>query len=297
MKGVVSIFMQGIRNAWDWFQLTILSSFIWRPVLILITGMVCGSLFVSFGLPILGSLLFSLPIYNPIEKIITPRTETTTNTLPLYEVSYWLAKGRVEHILITSENIIALGVLFDGHQLVVLNTETSEFFWKWAGNMGSLDMDQERVYVGRVSNVEAYNLRTGNNVWEYKQPSKGRGSLHVFVAGEKIKIYEPSLESNFMSSIYTLDARTGELLSTDNNPEPILPPNYGRIYKSATNTNTNYTIEPDGQIVATDIQTGQETGYLEMSNPSEFDKIAASDEFLVVYNDTNQELVVFRQKQ
>jgi hypothetical protein len=46
-----------------------------------------------------------------------------------------------------------------------------------------------------VSNVRVYNLKTGEATFEYKQPSKGRGSLHVFVAGNKLKVYEPKFRT------------------------------------------------------------------------------------------------------
>jgi hypothetical protein len=54
-------------------------------------------------------------------------------------------------------------------------------------------------------------------------------------------------------------------------------------------------IQPDGIMVGTDNQTGQEIGYLEMTSPSNEDKVAASDEFLLLYNHHNQELLLFKQ--
>jgi len=120
--------------------------------------------------------------------------------------------------------------------------------------------------------------------------------MHVFVEGDKLKVFDDVSGLVFISAILTLDPQTGELLSKDEDPGKILPPDYNLIYRTTANTNIKYTIEPGGRIVGTDTQTGQEVGYLEMSNSSEYDKIAASDEFLAVYNDTNRELIIFKQE-
>ena len=289
--------MQTITRIQKWFQLNIWSSIIWRPVFILVVGWIFGGLCVSFGLPFLGEVIPSLPIFDPVAQITTPQTKITVNTLPLNEASYWSTRGRlVEHLLITNENTVILKVL--GGQgtiagIVVINAEKETFYWKATSNTRSVDADSERVYVGGINIVQAFDLRTGEKIWEYKLPLKHRGSMHVFVTGDIVKVHNEGSISNFISSIYTLDAYTGKLLSTDNDPEPTLPPNYGKIYRNTANTNTIYTIQPDGRIVATDIQTGQKIGYLEMSNPSIYDKIAASDEFLAVYNNNNRELIIF----
>jgi outer membrane protein assembly factor BamB len=250
-------------------------------------------LFVLFTFPFLEKLLISLPLFNPIEQIATPRTQITTNTLSLREVGYWAAKGRVEHLLVANEKRVVLDVLFDGNKLVVLDAETGNFFWKKVSNMRSLDADQKRVYTGAINNILAYDLKTGQKLWEYKRLSKGRGSMYVFIEGDTIKVYDEGISSRFISGILTLDAQTGELLDRNSNPGPILPPKL--MYRATSGANVKYIIHPDGRIVGIDNRTGQEIGYLEVTSPSIYDKVAASDEFLVIYHDNTRELIVFRQ--
>ncbi len=287
--------MQTITRIQKWFQLNIWSSIIWRPVFILVVGWIFGGLCVSFGLPFLGEVIPSLPIFDPVAQITTPQTKITVNTLPLNEASYWSTRGRlVEHLLITNENTVILKVL--GGQgtiagIVVINAEKETFYWKATSNTRSVDADSERVYVGGINIVQAFDLRTGEKIWEYKQPLKSRGSLYVKSERSVIKVYDHDVfKSPFVTAIFFLDAQTGELLSTEEVPNPFP---YPSKYRTSFNTCCKYTIQSDGRIVATDIQTGQKIGYLEMSNPSIYDKIAASDEFLAVYNNNNRELIIF----
>lgn len=258
-------------------------------------------IFVPLLLCVYGFLAFlmwgdtsSLEFLHPIKPIVSPQTQIITNSLPLNQISSWSVQGLVYHIKIVNENLV---VFEAGLTLTVLDAASGKFVFQGIAQSRSLDADQKRVYVGFIDDVLAYDLLTCKVVWRYQQhPPNGHGSIYVFVEEDKLKVYSEGPSSYFIKDIYTLDTQTGELLSREENPGKILPPNYNRLYRTATNTNTSYTIESDGRIVATDIQTGQETGYLEMSNPSDSDKIAASDEFLVVYNDINQELLVFKHK-
>ena len=231
----------------------------------------------------------------PLEPALPSRTQIAANSLPLDEaVSYWAIKNPITHIKIVAQNLV---VFKSGLTFTVLDAVSGKYIFQGIANSSSLDADQERVYVGFIDDVLAYDLRTAQPIWLYnRQPTKGHGRMHVFVEGDKLKVFDDVSGLVFISAILTLDSQTGELLSKNENPGRILPPNYNLIYRTTTNTNTEYTIDSDGRIIASDIQTGQEIGYLEMSNPSDYDKIAASDEFLAVYNDTNRELIIFKQK-
>jgi hypothetical protein len=287
--------MQAIRAGWRWVQIQILGSYIWRPIVLFISLFICAIVFVNVILPVLGSLFFRLPIFNPIEPIATPRTHITTNTLPLQEVGFWSTEGQVEDLLITNQNVVALSVLgYRGHRLLALNAETGGFFWDWAGNMRSLDADQERLYIGGINNVQAYDLKTEEKLWEYKQPLKSRGDLFVSVEGDIIKAYDHNVfKSPRIIGLLILDAQTGELLSEEEFTEPLPRPEF--TYRTTSGAKVKYMIQPDGIMVGTDNQTGQEIGYLEMTSPSNEDKVAASDEFLLLYNHHNQELLLFKQ--
>ena len=235
-----------------------------------------------------------LQFLQPIESIVSPRTQIIENSLPLNRISSWSVRGHISHIKVVDKNLV---VFKSGLTFTVLDAVSGRYIFQGIAQSRSLDADQERVYVGFIDDVQSYNLRTAQPVWLYQQhPPNGHGSIYVFVEGDRLKVFSEDSSGYFIKRIYTLDIQTGKLLSEEENPGNIPPPNYNRLYRTTTNTNTEYTIDSDRRIVATDIQTGREIGYLEMSNPSEYDKIAASDEFLAVYNDNNRELIIFKQK-
>ncbi len=236
----------------------------------------------------------SFQFLHPIKPIVSPQTQIVKNSLPLNRISSWSVQGHVYHIKVVDQNLV---VFKAGLTLTVLDATSEQFIFQGIAQSRSLDADRKRAYVGFIDDVLAYDLRTGKIVWQYQQrPPKGRGGMHVFVEGDRLKVFSQSTSSRFIKNIFILDAQTGDLLSKEENPGDILPPNYNRLYRTAVNTNTNYTIQSDGRIVATDIKTGRKVGYLEMSNSSDYDKIAASDEFLAVYNDNNRELIIFKQE-
>ena len=271
---------------------------IWWPIvkpMVFAGGVI---LFVLFICPLLlKEMVVSLPYFNPIEQITTPHTKTT-NTLSLSETNYWSTKRRhVDLLLITDENLVILRVR--GSQgaiggIVVLDVETEKFFWRATSNTRSLDADRERVYVGGVDDVQAFDLKTGEKLWDYVHPSQSRGGLYVHLEEDTIKAYVDNIFNEHSTEVLTLDPQTGELLDAEKILEPFSRSKFA--YKTDLNTELKYVIEADGRIVGLDNQTGQEIGYLEMTSPSIYDKVAASDEFLVVYNDNNQELIVFKQE-
>jgi hypothetical protein len=268
---------------------------IWWPIVKPMAFAVCILLLALVMVPFLGRMLISLPVFNPIEQIATPRTQIITNTLPLRAVGYWSTKEPLDHLRIADGNLVVIGVLgFRGHNLVVLDARTGDFFWKEVPNMRSLDADQNRVYAGRVTNIQAHDLRTGQKLWEYKDPSKSRGSMYVSVEGDEVKVRNYYALRDTVRNL-TLDAQTGELLSAgEETPQLFLPRE--PAYKTARNTQLEYKIQSDGSLVGIDTRTGQEIGHLDVTAPSIHDKVAASDEFLVIYHDNNRELLVFRQE-
>lgn len=159
--------------------------------------------------------LFVFKFFYPMEQTLTPRTQIISNSLPFNEVSYWSTKGSVDHLKIVNENLMVLSVLSQGHDFVILGVEPGNFVFHSIPNMSSLDADLEHVYVGFIDDVRAYDLQTGREVWTYRQrPSKGRGSMYVFVEDNKLKIYDYVASSSSITAILTLDTKTGELLYT-----------------------------------------------------------------------------------
>jgi outer membrane protein assembly factor BamB len=226
----------------------------------------------------------------------TSRVQVTANTLSLDEVSHWSAKARVYDLIVAGEEFIVLDVFYNGHKLVVINIEKASFFWKDPFNIRSIDVNQRTAYIGKINDVLSYDLETGRKLWEYKGSSKEHGSIYVTVEGDKLIVYNESSHSRFISNILTLDAQTGKLLNTDNNPETYIPPDNKLIYRTATVGEVTYQFDTTGRLTSIDNRTGQEIGYLEMLDPSNHDKVAASNEYLIIYHDNQREILVFRRK-
>jgi outer membrane protein assembly factor BamB len=233
-----------------------------------------------------------IPI-SPIEQSATRQTNIMTNTLALAESSFWSIDGVIEDLIITDENLIILGIGgASGMNFVILDPETEDFFWKDVFWLRSLAVDAKHLYIGRIYDVLAYDLRTGEEIWRYEQPSKGRGSMYVALKGNHLEVQDEGIGSPFISNTLTLDTQTGEVLKVI--PNPGTRPPRKKLYLHTITTNAEYKfIKMDGKLIGIN-ETSQETGYLEMSSPSNGDKVAASEEFLVVYNNNNQELIIFK---
>jgi outer membrane protein assembly factor BamB len=74
-------------------------------------------------------------------------------------------------------------------------------------NIHSVTADQERVYIGTITYVQAFDLETGQELWRgAEQPSLKRGGLAVYSNGDRLEVYDVSEPD------YILDPKTGRTI-------------------------------------------------------------------------------------
>jgi outer membrane protein assembly factor BamB len=145
---------------------------------------------------------------------ISPTKQISINGLPLHEIWRW--SGLVGTIsgtpVVTIEEdriVINTRSSLGETRIVVIDAPTGATVWESSSpiqNFSSLDADREHVYVGALRSVFAYDLETGQRLWEgAKQDVDKRGGLNVYAEGQHLKVYDPS-----GNRLYILDSETGE---------------------------------------------------------------------------------------
>ena len=271
----------------------------WRwPIVKLIT-LICMAPCIVVTVLVINNWLFTLPVFDPLKPVEIAQTQIVRNTLSLHRLGTWsVVDGTVERPIIVDESSVAFlvwGSLVPGfgHKVVVLHPESGGFVWNDIRFVRSLATYQNFVYVGDTSRVYAYDTETGENVWEYRKQQDTHGAMHIFVEGNKLKVYDHIASQYFITDIIVLDAVTGEHLYTENPSPPIPSRNFDiKDYTVSETAKFKYSLQSDKRTInIEDRQTGNQIGSLEMS--VSVNKIVASDRILVVYNETNHELIVF----
>ncbi len=152
--------------------------------------------------------IFTVPTKTPIP--VSPPKQIGANSLHLREL--WRRPGAIldgPQIVIVNNQII-LASWEDGYKIVVLDAQSGDPIWKSEEirNLGSLYADKERIYTGAIKDVQAYDLQTGNFLWNgAEQPAFKRGWLAVYSKGEQLEAYD------FVEGqLYVMDAYNGKIL-------------------------------------------------------------------------------------
>ena len=141
-------------------------------------------------------------------------------SLPLQEIwrkGLTLLLPRTAPNLLISGNYIVAG-LFDGtgSKVAVFDASTGEIVWNSPSfrHFNSVHADNERVYIGTLLDVQAFDLYTGQPLWTgAKQSSDKHGLLNVYPQNNQVQAY-----SYYDYLLYELDAATGELLKKTKYP-------------------------------------------------------------------------------
>ncbi len=157
------------------------------------------------------------------QPIFAPGKQIMTNTLQLRESWRWVSEGRITHQLITNEELIILGISGDwADKIIVLDAQTGQLIWQhqFSGNLKSLDADNQRVYAGEIRYVQAYDLYTGQKLWQGARQSKyKKGGLYVYAKEPQLEVYDYDLSNSpNYGNIFILDPQTGETLRTIEQP-------------------------------------------------------------------------------
>ena len=216
-KNTLSTELQSQSNArrrLTWKQLALVS------VLILWIS-VAGYFFIQFA-----SFVFS-----PIEDSPPPTPSShskkiVTGNLPLQELWRWSGvvggRGDPPKIIIQDEFIVFAYGVAEKH-ISVFDARTGNEVWMSDDirNLSSLDIDRDRIYVGTLKNVRAYQLGTGRQVWyALQQPPYKRGGLYVYSTDGKLEVYDVDLSGTPRNKrLYILNPQTGETLDIIDRPD------------------------------------------------------------------------------
>jgi outer membrane protein assembly factor BamB len=114
-------------------------------------------------------------------------------------------------VIVTGERVVIVTRATLGKsKVVVFDADTGTIIWESSpiDNLSSLAADNHHVYVGAIRNVQAYDLSTGQLLWEgAKQDINKRGGLNVYAESNQLNVYDPS-----GNRLYILDAETGETI-------------------------------------------------------------------------------------
>lgn len=142
--------------------------------------------------------------------------QITLNTLPLVE--QWRWSSDVDFLSIslprgaaTENRIVVIRREGADQMIIVFDTNTGNHIWKSevvANVVRSLAVDEERIYIGTITYVQAFDLETGQELWRgAEQPSMKRGGFAVYSKEDWLEVYD-ILEP----VVYILDAATGQIV-------------------------------------------------------------------------------------
>lgn len=180
------------------------------------------AIFVVVGIILLACQpeILKRPDITPTPRVIAPSKQITSNTLPLEE--RWRWSGIVNNfslsaIAVTENHIaIAEGIAFE-QRIHVFDVHTGNSLWsgEYVGTLVSIAADERRVYVGTITDVQAFDLETGERLWRGAiQSSLHRGGFAVFSDGDRVLAYD-----GMEPDLYVLNATTGQTVQKITNPD------------------------------------------------------------------------------
>lgn len=138
------------------------------------------------------------------------------NTLPLREL--WrgtgaIAQGEPPKILIKKDVLILVAIEKDHNRVIyAFDIQNGDTIWKrQILGLESLDADDNSLYIGDVSTVVAYDLKTGEIIWDVNlsDPYR-RGSFYVYSKEKDLEVYDFDVSDGYEDKrIYILDSQTG----------------------------------------------------------------------------------------
>lgn len=154
------------------------------------------------------SQLQSRIFFTPTSAPPHPTKQIISINLPLVEKWRW-AGTTYDLITITPEDrVIISSDHWGGETVIIFDAYTGDVIWESEsiGNLISLYAYDKRVFVGSITYVRAYDLETGQALWEgARQPRYKRGGLYVYSNGDQLEVYDPH-----DGYIYILDFETGQ---------------------------------------------------------------------------------------
>jgi outer membrane protein assembly factor BamB len=162
------------------------------------------------------------PTPTPTPQIVLPPREVLESSLPLQEAWRWSGISFpwiTPNLVVVDNHIITAALDYGiGIKLIAFDAQTGNSVWEseyiqeltaGSNSFDSIDADNERVYVGTLRNVQAFDLKTGQLLWVgAKQPREKHGILNVYFQKNQVEAYSYPDEI-----LYILDPTTGETLN------------------------------------------------------------------------------------
>jgi len=144
-----------------------------------------------------------------------PTKQISSISLSLNESWRWLGlignmSGTPLVVIREDRIVIVTRATLGKSKVVVLNAHTGTITWESDSidNLSSLYADNKNVYVGTIRNVQAYDLKTGQLLWEgARQDINKRGGLNIYAEGNHLNVYD-----SYNNRLYILDSETGEII-------------------------------------------------------------------------------------
>jgi outer membrane protein assembly factor BamB len=180
---------------------------------------------------LVGHLLFNFSVFvlSPLTTVTaTPRgpiKSVGVNNLSLQELWRWSGiiggQDSPPKVFIKENFVILASWVGDGSRVMVFEIKTGDLIWvRDSFSVESLNVDSERVYVGELRCVQAYDLKTGKELWTGAQQSIHKhGSLFVYPKEEILEVYDLDLSDDPRNKrLYILNSQTGETLNIIEQP-------------------------------------------------------------------------------
>lgn len=186
----------------------------------------------SFLLSLISSMvLFGCQSIMPIPSellqpgpTVTPSggsKQVTTATLPLIERWKWsgMMPG-LEYpplVVVTEEKVAIVAQDGGGSKVMTFDAHTGHLIWQsdYINHLHNVDVSEDHIYVGTIQYVQAFELETGQVLWQgAKQPQNKKGFLDVYATDEQVQVYDFDQER-----LYLLDPQTGETLEELDYPQ------------------------------------------------------------------------------
>lgn len=169
---------------------------------------------ILFGCQFVSPVRFISPFATPTLQPAAPSKQIVQNTLPFVE--RWRWSGDINNlsnfpaVVITKDRIVILGRERAEQRIIVFDAYTGKPMWESEiiRSIDSVTADEERVYIGTLFNVQAFDLKTGQKLWQgVEQPSMKRGGLVVYSKKDRVEVYDI-----YESLVYILNSATGQVI-------------------------------------------------------------------------------------
>lgn len=182
-----------------------------------------------------------------------PHKQVVSNSLPLVERWRWHGDVNIggyfspPAVKVNADRIIVAKREREEvrESVIAVDANTGKVIWETGDieNIKSLQAEDGRVYVGTIGFVRAFDIESGEKLWQggEQSPSK-KGRLVVYPKGKHLEVYD--FDENL---IYLLDSNTGQTLDRVSYPSIFFRYNNTNYSMTSGNHDLEATVESTGE--------------------------------------------------